>query len=276
MIALVINLDRSPERLAAFAEQARLAGLDFERLRAVDGRQLSETEQAQAVAPDFEFEPLNPGEIAIFMSQRAAWQRIVASGQAFGAVFEDDVVLSPATAAVLRAIEALAPPADVIKLETSGRPVVLTDPRSPLPTGHTLRRLLSWHGGAAGYVVSRGAARRLLRLTDPLHDPVDQILFNPMSSICASLTVLQAVPGLCMQRNILERQAEGSVFGTTIDRHKSRGLLWRHGPWIDLRRAWKKHLERRLRRRLARLPGHELHSVAFDRNGTGAITKALA
>jgi len=273
LIALVINLDRSPERLQVFTEQARAAGLAFERLRAVDGRLLSIAEQAQAVAPTFEFEPLNPGEIAIFMSQRAAWQRIVASGQAYGAVFEDDVVLAPAIGAVLQAIEALAPPADVIKLETSGRPVILTEPRLPLSTGHTLCRLLSWHGGAAGYVISRGAAQRLLQRTEPIADPVDQVLFNPMSSISSSLMVLQAVPGLCVQRNILERQAEGSVFGTTIDRHKSRGLLWRHGPWIDLRRAWKKHLERRLRRRLARLPGHELRSVPFDRPAADASTR---
>jgi glycosyl transferase, family 25 len=282
LIALVINLDRSPERLAAFAEQARAAGLAFERLPAVDGRQLSAAEQAQAVAPRFEFQPLNPGEIAIFMSQRAAWQRIVASGQPFGAVFEDDVVLAPATGRVLQAIASLAPAADLIKLETSGRPVVLTEPSWVLATGHGLRRLCSWHGGAAGYVVSRGAAQRLLQLTEPLADPVDQVLFNPLSRISASLTVLQAVPALCMQRNLLERQVEGSVFGTTIDRHKSRGLLWRHGPWTDLRRAWKRHLERRLRRRLARLPGHDLCAVDFDRAGAdtaagaGADTAACA
>jgi glycosyl transferase, family 25 len=276
VIAFVINLDRSPERLAAFTGQARAAGLDFERLRAVDGRDLSAAEQARAVARDFEFQPLSRGEIAIFMSQREAWRRIVASGQKYGAVFEDDVVLSPAAGAVLQAIQALETPADVIKLETSGRPVILTNPRILLPTGHMLRRLLSWHGGAAGYVVSHSGAQRLLACTEPIADPVDQVLFNPMSRVCSTLRVLQAVKGLCIQRNLLDPLDEGNVCGTTIDRHKARGLLWRHGPWIDLRRAWKKLQERCLRSRLARLPEHELCSVPFDRSSPGASMRGVS
>jgi hypothetical protein len=55
-----------------------------------------------------------------------------------------------------------------------------------------------------------------------------------------------------------------AVFGTTIDRHATRGTLLRHGLRTDLRRAWLRQRERMRRWRLARQPGHRLVSVAFD------------
>lgn len=265
MISLLINLDRSPERLAFFSAQAQRCGLVFERLSAVDGKRLSEADKAAAVATRFEFQPVNAGEIGLFMSHRACWQRIVESGEAFGAVFEDDAVLSMGIVEVLDGIDAQAPAADVLKLETTGRTVVLQSQRWTLSPQHQAGRLMTWHGGTAAYVVSRQGATRLLAATQPLADPVDQVMFNPMSRVSSSLTVLQVLPAVAMQKNILEAQAEGSVFNTTLDRQHSGGKLFRHGLWIDLRRAWLKARERSRRNRLARAPGHELLRVPFAR-----------
>jgi glycosyl transferase, family 25 len=265
MKAYVINLDRSPERLQFFSAQAARAGVAFERLSAVDGRQLGDAERARAVSPRFQFQPLNPGEIGIFMSQRSAWQRLVDSGEPMAAVFEDDVVLCAGAGALLARLAHGSWQADIVKLETTQRRVVLGQPVAQLDPRHALRPLCSWHGGAAGYVITRGAAQRLLAATWPLADPVDQVLFNPMSRISASLVLLQLCPGLCIQKNILERgHAADGVFGTTIDRHRSRGRLWRHGLVIDLKRAWTKQRERWRRQRLARTPGHRLVTVPFD------------
>ena len=265
MKSYLINLDRSPERLAHFTEQARRAGLDFDRISAVDGRTLDETQRSDVVSRHFEFQPLNPGEIGIFLSQRSSWQRLLDSGEPMAAVFEDDVVLAARAGDLLQRIEAGGWRGDIIKLETTCRQVVLGDACCRLTDQHLLSPLCSWHGGAAGYVITRAAARRLLQATWPLADPVDQVLFNPMSRISASLRLLQLTPGLCIQKTILERGHEaGGVFGTTIDRHASRGSLLRHGLWIDLRRAWLRQRERMRRRRLAREPGHRMETVAFD------------
>lgn len=265
MLSYLINLDRSPERLAFFAEQAQRAGLAFERISAVDGRALTPKQREAAVAQRFEFQPINAGEIGLFMSHRAVWQRIADSGVAYGAVFEDDAVLSLRVAAVLAGIDAQQPAVDVIKLETTGRAVVLEGAALPLGAAHSLRRLRSWHGGTAAYVVSRAGALALLQATAKLADPVDQVLFNPMSRVSSSLRLMQVWPAVGIQKNILESHAAGGVFGTTIDRHKSRrGLLFRHGLLLDARRAWKKLKERRRRAQLARVPGHSLMPVPFD------------
>lgn len=264
MKAYLINLDRSPERLAHFSAQAERAGLAFERIAAVEGRALSAAERTRALAARFRFQPLNPGEIGIFMSQRSAWRRLVDSGEAMAAVFEDDVVLCARAGPLLAKLSTGGWSGDIVKLETTLRRVVLGAPH-PLDAEHDLSPLRSWHGGAAGYVVTRACAQRLLEATWPLADPVDQVLFNPMSPISASLRLLQLSPGLCVQKNILERghDADG-VFGTTIDRHRSRGRLLRHGLAVDLRRAWLKQVERMRRQRLARTPGHRSTVVAFD------------
>jgi len=264
MLTLLINLDRSPERLAFFTAQAQRCGLAFERLPAVDGRALSKAERGAAVAARFEFQPLNAGEVGVFMSHRRAWQRIVDSGQGWGAVFEDDAVLALALPQVLAALERAAPAGDVFKLETTGRAVVLGEAALALgDTGQRLQRLHTWHGGAAAYAVSRRGAQRLLATTQPLADPVDQVLFNPLSRVCAALEVWQAVPALAMQKNILEAVDAGSAFATTINRHRSGGRLFRHGPWVDARRAWLRWRERSRRQRLARTPGYVMQRVAL-------------
>lgn len=286
LICYLINLDRSPERLAHFAAQARAQGLAFERIPAVDGRLVDAAERQRCLATRFEFQPLNPGEMGVFLSHRAAWTRLVDSGEPRAAVFEDDVALAPDTAAALDALdgpEALCDgpaAADIVKLETTDRPVVLGEPvgmglARPLPLGHQLRALRSWHGGAAGYVITQACAQHLLQATWPLADPVDQVLFNPMSSISARLQLLQLCPALCIQQNILDRSQTSGVFGTTIDRHQTRGRLLRHGLVIDLKRAWTKHRERRRRRQLAKQPGMSLETVAFGHLSTTTETVAL-
>ena len=84
-----------------------------------------------------------------------------------------------------------------------------------------------------------------------MDDPVDQVMFNPLSGVSASLDLLQVCPGVCIQKNLLEKVLDDGVFGTTIGRNTSGGRLWRHGPLIDLRRAWLKQRERSRRQRLA-------------------------
>lgn len=264
MLSFLINLDRSPERLTWFTAQAARVGLGFERIAGVDGRTLTPAELQSATADSYEFQPINPGEAGLFMSHRDAWQRLLDSDAAHAAVFEDDAVLSQRIATVLDAIDRLALAADVIKLETTRRRVVLGQAVATIGGLHRLQPLCSWHGGTAAYVVSRAGAQLLLQATWPLADPVDQVMFNPMSRVSARLRLLQVCPGVCIQKNILEKGLDDGIFGTTIGRNTTGGRLWRHGPWIDLKRAWLKQRERSRRARLARQPGHEQQVVAFD------------
>ena len=262
MKCYLINLDRSPERLAFFAEQAAASGIVFERMPAIDGAALLHEEIAGAVSRRPVFQPVNAGEAALFLTHRKCWQAFMDSGAPYAAIFEDDAVLAPRAGEILARLQALAPDIDVVKLETTLRGVVLTDKALEITPPYGLHELQSWHGGTAAYAVSRAGAQKLLRQTMPITDPVDQVIFNPLSPVCGGLDIAQLVPAIAVQRDILEPGAADG-FGSTIGRNKSRRGLFRHGPIADLRRAWMKHKERRRRNRLAGLRGNRWVKVPF-------------
>ena len=124
MNVYLINLDRSPERLHFFAEQTVAGGIEFERISAIDGRQLSSQELAAAVSTKFEFQPINACEIGLFLSHKRAWEKLVASGKPHAAIFEDDAVLSTSIRSIFDAIDKNNVQFDVIKLESTLRKVV--------------------------------------------------------------------------------------------------------------------------------------------------------
>jgi len=263
MQVYLINLDRSPVRLRFFQEQAISVGIEFERIPAVDGRQLSAEERDAAVAPEFEFQPINANEIGIFMSHKLVWQKLIASGKPRAAVFEDDAVLSQSIRSVLEAIDSDEPNFDVVKLETTLRQVVCARQTETLQSGNVLQKLLTWHGGTAGYVISVDCAQRLLGMKEQLADPIDQVMFNPLSFVSSRLNILQLNPAACIQKDILEKEPL-NAFDTTIDRNVTRGRIFRHSPLIDIRRLVKKQAERYRRRRLAQRPENIQAVIPFQ------------
>lgn len=262
MKAYLINLDRSPDRLSFFQSQADRLGMPFERISAVDGKKLTPGQLASAVSQTFEFQPINAGEIGLFMSHKRVWERLLASGAPHAAVFEDDAQLSASVVSALAAIDREAPSFDVIKLETTLRQTVCRRDSQELSSGHSLQKLLSWHGGTAGYVISADCARRMLTLKMLLSDPIDQVMFNPISKISSQLDLRQLNPAVCIQQDILQA-SDAAKFGTTIDRNLTRHGLFRHGPVIDARRMFKKMQERLRRKRMAADPANSLSVIPF-------------
>lgn len=95
--AFILHLPRATARRENAHALLESCGLPGEIWQAVDGRELSETERAAVLGKRL-FEPpypftLNPGEIGLFISQRAVWAEIVARGLDAGLIIEDDVTL---------------------------------------------------------------------------------------------------------------------------------------------------------------------------------------
>jgi glycosyl transferase, family 25 len=90
----VLNLDRSPDRWSKMSRQMRHAGLDVERLAAVDGRKLSKEElykESNLLAMY-----LQPrGVIGCYLSHKKFWQKVVDEKLDKAIIFEDDVQLVP-------------------------------------------------------------------------------------------------------------------------------------------------------------------------------------
>ena len=104
----VINLDRSPARLAAIAAQLQALRLPFERFAAVEGRLLDPDrtpffsrrryEQRHGKAP-------TPCEIGCFLSHIGVMRRFLQSDAQFCMILEDDAVLGADLPAALDGLE---------------------------------------------------------------------------------------------------------------------------------------------------------------------------
>ncbi|MDR1816972.1 MAG: DUF3413 domain-containing protein [Puniceicoccales bacterium] len=107
---LVINLDRSPERLAKIGARLAELGVAWERLPAVDGREFANGTLPENYSPALNraryHRELNAGEIACFLSFRKAWRTILEKKWDGAVVLEDDAVLSDDFPAALAALSA--------------------------------------------------------------------------------------------------------------------------------------------------------------------------
>ena len=175
MQIVVINLASEQARWLAAERQFRALGLEPTRQEAVEGSLLPAAERARLYSESLNraqyHKPLRPGEIGCYASHIAAWRRLVRSGDAAMAVFEDDVEIDADLPRVLDAIARLREPWDVVKL--IGRDTEKVRARRPLLGRRELiayRRVPSLTGA---YVVTAAGARKLLAHRLPFGRPVD-------------------------------------------------------------------------------------------------------
>lgn len=192
MQVVVINLDRTPERLETFRAQAEQLGFPFARIVAIDASEVRERRARMSV-----------GEIACFHSHRLAWRALIDSGEPWMAVFEDDVVLAPAIAPLLRTADWIPAGVDLVKFETFMARTKIA-PEGTEVAGVHLHRLQATHCGSAGYVLSRRAAQWLLDRSQSFTRPVDIVMFHFDQESCRRLHIAQAVPALCIQERFLQ------------------------------------------------------------------------
>jgi glycosyl transferase, family 25 len=167
----LINLDRSPDRLAIMRDRAAAIGLAFERLSAINGAALPDWLKPQffddAGTP---FAPLSAGETGAYASHLMAHKRIIDDGLPHALILEDDVRLAPDVMRAASDAIAVAPTDwDYIHLSpVIKRPVYSV---AQLTNGRHLVRFLRIPLGATGYLISRRGAAKMLapvRRTRPI------------------------------------------------------------------------------------------------------------
>jgi len=195
----LINLDRASERLRRMEALFGSMGLVFTRVEGVDGSQLPDDiiHHHQPTAGFFGW--LSRGEIGCFLSHRHCWQFIANGPTDFGLVFEDDIMISPRAAELLRNIDWIPADADIVKLDAAPFATYIGRHRTKLPDGTGLHRLCFNHYCTSGYIISRAAAARLLKASDIITAPVDEFMFNVVSPTFHTLRIYQMVPALCVQ-----------------------------------------------------------------------------
>jgi glycosyl transferase family 25 len=191
MRCLVINLDRSPGRLAHMTAEFARIQVRFERVSAVDGLMRPEIAALSQI--------LSPTEIACLLSHKACWQMIAEGDEAYGAVFEDDTVFAAKAGPLLADVSWIPADASIIKLETVFRKAVIAMMPSYVGFSFSVARLYGVHLGAGAYIVSKKAARDLLQAAEDFNIPVDHVLFDPTLATSSSKTIYQILPAACAQ-----------------------------------------------------------------------------
>lgn len=172
-----INLAKDTERRQRMERQFAALALSAQRLPAVWWADLRPDEQARhhsaALAQQQYFKPLGNGEKGCYSSHMTAWRQLLASDASALAVFEDDVRLLPALPAALDAIAQLPPASwDMVKLYGREREKIAQQ----MPLADTGLALISYRrvpSFAAGYVISRAGAQKMLASRVPFGRPVD-------------------------------------------------------------------------------------------------------
>lgn len=186
ILRLVVNLDRSAERLESISKQLSAQGLSFQRIHAIDGRKLSSEELARLEAPydapeKFVFrKALWPTEIACFLSHAACWEKLVKSNCEWGLIMEDDIVLSPRFKLFATSSDWIPQGVHVIQLHGS-RQTFTVGENYPVHDTELFRIIQPTPLCTFAYLIHREAAAYALATYMPIPAPVDDWLFCPYS-----------------------------------------------------------------------------------------------
>lgn len=209
MRSYVINLATEAARLKWMAAQFARLGLEWCRIAAVDLRaQAKPAGKGQMTGP----------EIGCMKSHASAWRKIVESGDAYGAVFEDDVILSDKIRPLLEDHSWIPEGVELLRLETSLLEIPLSRHGIPCPAGTRLHRSFNNCGGAGGYIVSARKAAELLEKLETNELPIDLFLFPRLfeSVIANDVIIHQIVPGVCLQTIRLADTGAAPSFDSAI------------------------------------------------------------
>ena len=246
MKAYCINLDRRPDRLAHMTAEFARAGIPFERIAAVDGQD-PEVAAAAARLPLSSFNTqISTGAHGCMQSHREAWRQLIASGDPWGMIFEDDLVLAPDMALYLH--EGWIPAdADIVKLETFRIRIHVSRRQHKVGGARSLARLHTTHLGTGSYVISVHTARRLLSETAVCGDPIDEFLFNVDLPFFPSARIYQMLPAPVIQgdRAEVSKQKLHSGWQATsiVDRLASEHHETAVAPETTLHRLWRRGRE---------------------------------
>lgn len=207
MKAFLINLDKNTERLAASRAQLDKLGVEFERVRAVYGKELSAEEKRRAVnrfrwwcAKGYK---VRDGEIGCAMSHAVIYRRMIEEHLPMACVLEDD---NRYTSRFTEVVDAVSKMIDLdlpqVVLLTNRRENRHENPSVPklVPTDHDQH--------TAGYILTQKAAKAILRANTPIQVPADNWRRWQRRGI---IRLYHALPMVCIQDNepLFESDIEG-------------------------------------------------------------------
>lgn len=198
----MINLARARSRRDLMAPVLQAAGIAPDIHSGFDFRN-DAGDDLERLSRDFgPWGVFKPQDRAVTISHARVWRRFLDSKATHCLVLEDDVFVAPDLGQWLQDLCWWPNDVQIVKLErwrSESLKILMRPGHNHL--GRDVRRMLSRHTGAAGYILTRQAATALLSQS-PFRLTVDQLLFNLNASPTARrLGVAQITPALVVQGN---------------------------------------------------------------------------
>ena len=175
--AYVINLAQNDVRFANSAARLGKQGIPFERIDAVNGWALPESEIARVYDAEANRRrarhPLVPPEIGCYLSHIDAWRRIAKGPAEGGFVFEDDFHAADDLSEIMTLLAKDRRDWDIVKLFTLN-PDPKCVARRALGSAYEIVAPYRIPSCAIGYGLTRETAQRLANLAIPFCRPVDE------------------------------------------------------------------------------------------------------
>lgn len=155
LVAYVINLKRSTERMENMDRALKAMQVGYERVEGVDAQLLSEVLLSRNATPSVEYPyELTKGELACFYSHRKCWEMLVNSQHEWALVLEDHCEFSEAAGRYLRSADWLPSECELVQLIYSDK-ACFADEKKPLDDGNSLVKLACSSAiGASAYLIS--------------------------------------------------------------------------------------------------------------------------
>ena len=233
-----INLSSSSGRRILFQSRADELGIVANRVDACDGRKIGDADLKLYQSRVRSELWMGAGEIGCFLSHRKVWKKIIEASNLWAFVAEDDLLLADDCTPFFAGTDWVPSDADIVKADTSFRACHRSAKQESALQMRGIRRLLSNHGGTAGYFVSNSAAAMLLELTEQMCEPSDCLLFNPDWGAFEKLVVYQIEPAIGIDRIFLNSETQGIERSNLVGERKTRPT--------------RPELAKRIRRELAR------------------------
>lgn len=167
----LLNLDRSPERLQEMSEILADFPWPFQRIQGIDGRALPE-ETYQSLIDEKAYETANGrvfdrGTVGCTMSHLKALQEFLSSNNEYAVIFEDDARFDPVLLGKI-VVDLMKMPKkwDLVTFSRAAPRATLNI--APLPENHHLVMYLEHVINAAGYLVNRDTAHKMLEKSLPI------------------------------------------------------------------------------------------------------------
>jgi len=221
----VINLPRDHERRDRMEKLLNHLQIEFTIIDAAVGASLS-PEELQFFQ-DRTAMQLVPAEFGCMVSHINCWRRFLHSDADFALVCEDDIHISPHLKTTLEALEYPTDDNSIVRLESFGSfTTFAVEPRQKI--GHYgIHKMLSDHGGAACYLISRKTAQYLLDAAPHFRNAVDIEMFFPKRTSVTGLNVFQLIPALAIQDQILTTNRSTGFLKSNMGRERADAKLWR-------------------------------------------------